>query len=86
LVHRLEQTGLRAETWQPAQSATASGNNMDRPADREFTGGQHSAQQQQQHPRDGRQGRQQDSQQVRWAEELENSFAADAERKIWFPA
>jgi hypothetical protein len=85
LVHKLEQTGLHAETWQPAQPTTGSGNNMDRPAGREFTGGEQSAQQQH-HPRDGRQGRQQDSQQRRWTEELENSFAPDAERKIWFPA
>ena len=87
LVHKLEQTGLRAEGWQPAPAASASGNPAGRQAEKEFTGGQQSGQQQQQQQhRDGRQGRQQESNRGRWTEAVENSFSSDAERKIWFPA
>ena len=86
LVHKLEQSGLRAESWQPTQSTTASGNHMDRQADKESGGGQRSGQEQQHHSRDGRQDRRQDPERRRWIDEIENTLASETERKIWFPA
>jgi hypothetical protein len=87
LVHRLEQNGLRAETWQPAQSPSDGPRQM-RQTEGESFNGDHSGQQQQQSG-DGRDRRQQDRpQRAAWLEEFESSFTPDSERSTtsWLPA
>ena len=42
LVHKLEQSGFRADTWHPAQSSASEGNQQTRRAEGESLGGEHS--------------------------------------------
>jgi hypothetical protein len=86
LVHTLEQTGWRAESWHPAQAGASPGNDTGRHTENEFADDRQSARQQHDSNRNGRQGHEQDPERGRWADEIENTFASDTERKIWFPA
>jgi hypothetical protein len=87
LVHKLEQSGFRTDTWHPAQSSSPENNQQTTRAEGESLGGDHPGRQQQ-HSGDGRERRQQDPERARWLEELDTSFAPDSERKAptWLPA
>ena len=86
LLHKLEQSGWRAESWHPPQAGASTGNDTGRHTENEFADGRQSGQQQHDSNRDRRRGRDQDAERDRWAAEIENTFASDPERKIWFPA
>jgi hypothetical protein len=87
LVHRLEQSGLRADTWHPSATESAGGPKQTAHADNEsFDGSQSGGRQQQ--SGDGRERRQQQQpERARWLEEF-GSFAPDLERSTtpWPPA
>jgi hypothetical protein len=85
LVHKLEQSGFRAETWHPGQSGTTANDHWENPQEARSSSGNHPGQQQQ--PGDGRQRRRQ-HEQSRWIEEMERTTTVDAERSTpaWVPA
>ena len=85
LVHKLEDAGLHAESWQPTQASASAAGSNDRHMEQEFSGGSHSGQQQSQDQGNNGERRQHDPERARWIEEIENTFTPDAERKIWLP-
>jgi hypothetical protein len=88
LVHKLEQSGLRADNWHAAAPDSPSQVRQTGHTDGESLGGDHSGRQQH-NQGDSRDRRQQDRQQhPAWMEELESSFKPDSERSsnIWLRA
>lgn len=83
LVHKLEQSGFRAEAWHPAQAGSPDSRHQDSRPEGESS--DHPGQQQQDSG-DGRQ-RRQPPRKDGWMEEIENSFAPDSERSTptWLP-
>jgi hypothetical protein len=85
LVHKLDQSGFRAEAWHPAQSAaTDSQPQQGRSQDQSLSGNPHGDRQQQQQNRDRRE---QEQERGRWSQEMEDSLASDSERSApaWAP-
>jgi hypothetical protein len=80
LVHKLEQSGLRADTWHPAQASSSEGNRQTARAEGDSLGEDHSGRQQQ-HSGDGRERKHQDPQRAAWMDEFETSITPDSERK-----
>lgn len=87
LVHKLEQSGFRADTWNPSQSSSTEGNQQTRRTDRETLGGDQSGRQQQ-YSGDGQERKQQDPKRAGWIDEFETSLGPDSERRTstWLPA
>jgi hypothetical protein len=85
LVHKLEQSGFRAETWHPGQSGTTANDHRENPQEARSSSGNHPGQQQQ--SGDGRQRKRQ-HEQSGWIEEMERTITVDAERSTpaWVPA
>jgi hypothetical protein len=87
LVHKLEQSGFRADTWHPSQSSSLEGNQQTRRAGGESLGEDHSGRRQQ-HSGDGNAQKQKDPKRAGWIDEFETSLGPDSERKAptWLPA
>jgi hypothetical protein len=80
LVHRLEQNGLRADSWHSTAADHSDGPRpMRQPESAFFSGGQSGRQAQEDHPGSG-QRRQQDPQRPAWFEEFEGTSTPESER------
>jgi hypothetical protein len=87
LVHKLEQSGFRAESWHSAQPSSPTAGHRDPQSDGESFHGQDQRQDQHQ-AGDGRQRKQQERDRIHWMQEIEPNTTPDSERNMptWLPS